>query len=179
LPEGASLTLDIEAIGKPTPQLVWKRDGTPFAPTPEVQIIQVTPTHHRIEIVELFESDSSEFTVEAFNKLGRAVTKTKLVVMPAVKELPPLFETHPPVQLTVPEETTIPLECIVRGEPKPKVRYFHNDVELYPPVVESPTKTRKYEVMMDKPDGRYTLFLNNLRTENDDGEYIIRAENEL
>lgn len=82
LPEGASLTLDIEAIGKPTPQLVWKRDGTPFEPTPEVRIIQVTPTHHRIEIVELFESDSSEFAVEAFNKLGRAVAKTKLVVMP-------------------------------------------------------------------------------------------------
>ncbi|VDN97244.1 unnamed protein product, partial [Rodentolepis nana] len=134
LPEGASLTLDIEAVGKPIPQLVWKRDSTPFSPTPEIQIIQVTPTHHRLEIVELFE---------------------------------------------IPEETTIPLECIVRGEPQPQVRYFHNDVEFYPPVVKTPTFSSKYEVMVDKPAGSYTLFLHNLRTKEDDGEYIIRAENEL
>lgn len=82
LPEGTSLTLDVEAVGKPTPQLVWKRDGTPFAPIPEIQIIQLTSTHHRLEILELFQTDTSEFTVEAFNKLGKAVTKTKLIVLP-------------------------------------------------------------------------------------------------
>lgn len=85
LPEGASLTLDIEAIGKPTPQLVWKRDGIPFESTPEIQVIPMTPTHHRLEVVELFQSDTSELTVEAFNKLGRAVTTTKLVVVPGLK----------------------------------------------------------------------------------------------
>ncbi|EUB61841.1 Muscle M-line assembly protein unc-89 [Echinococcus granulosus] len=106
LPEGTSLTLDVEAVGKPTPQLVWKRDSTPFAPTPEIQITQLTSTHHRLEILELFQTDSSEFSVEAFNKLGKAVTKTKLIVLPAVKEQPPVFLTCPPEQLTAFETAT-------------------------------------------------------------------------
>ncbi len=74
--------MDVEAVGQPAPQLVWRRNGTPFVPTPDVNVVQVTPTHHRLEVAELFQSDTSEFTVEAINTLGRAVTKTNLVVVP-------------------------------------------------------------------------------------------------
>ncbi|KAL5965329.1 Muscle M-line assembly protein unc-89, partial [Taenia solium] len=179
LPEGTSLTLDVEAAGKPTPQLVWKRDGTPFAPTPEIQIIQLTTTRHRLEILELFQTDSSEFTVEAFNKLGKAVTKTKLIVLPGVKEQPPIFTTCPPERLTVPETAEAQIEFVVRGEPKPKVRYFHNDVELIPSRVDSSKTTSKSKIVEENVKEHYILSINDLHEEEDAGEYIIRAENEL
>ncbi|VDM30429.1 unnamed protein product, partial [Hydatigera taeniaeformis] len=178
LPEGMSLTLDVEVVGKPTPQLVWKRDGIPFSPIPEIQITQLTPTHHRLEILELFQTDSSEFTVEAFNKLGKAVTKTKLIVLPGVKEQPPFFTTCPPERLTVPETDGTQIEFVVRGEPKPKVRYFHNDIELFPTRVgDSSTKSKDKRVEENVNDD-YVFFINEVNKE-DAGEYIIRAENEL
>ncbi|VDK35248.1 unnamed protein product [Dibothriocephalus latus] len=108
-PEGTSLSLIVEATGVPPPKLNWFRNGAPFVSSPDMQITEITPTQHRLEVNELFLTDSSEILVEAVNPFGRAVTKATLVVTPDERKKlePPVFVQSPPPQFTAPETSTV------------------------------------------------------------------------
>nr|VZI28868.1 unnamed protein product [Spirometra erinaceieuropaei] len=155
----------------------------PFNDPPQVfvpKITEITPAQHRLEVNELFLTDSSELLVEAVNPFGRAVTKATLVVTPDERKRtePPVFVKSPPPQFNAPETSTVRIECAVKGLPKPKLRWFHNNVEITPTQVPSPRQTSKYEVVVDQPDDRHTVYVHNVNP-SDAGEYIVRAENEL
>ncbi|KAL7058038.1 hypothetical protein AAHC03_016379 [Spirometra sp. Aus1] len=179
-PEGSSLSLTVEATGVPLPKLNWFRNGAPLVSSPDMQITEITPAQHRLEVNELFLTDSSELLVEAVNPFGRAVTKATLVVTPDERKRtePPVFVKSPPPQFNAPETSTVRIECAVKGLPKPKLRWFHNNVEITPTQVPSPRQTSKYELVVEQPDDRHTVYVHNVNP-SDAGEYIVRAENEL
>ncbi|VDN43041.1 unnamed protein product, partial [Dibothriocephalus latus] len=70
------------------------------------------------------------------------------------------------------------LDCAVKGQPKPEIRWFHKDVEIIPKQVPSPQQTSKYELVVEQPEDRHIVYIHNLNP-SDAGEYIVRAENEL
>ncbi|VDL94280.1 unnamed protein product, partial [Schistocephalus solidus] len=144
------------------------------------QIVELTPTQHRLEVPELFLTDSCEFLVEAVNPFGRAVTKATLIVTADERKKvePPVFVQSPPPQFNAPETATVRIDCAVQGHPKPKVRWFHNDLEITPTRVPSPQQMSKYELVVEQADNRHTVYIHNLNP-SDAGEYIVRAENEV
>uniref|UniRef100_A0A0A9VUL5 Muscle M-line assembly protein unc-89 n=1 Tax=Lygus hesperus TaxID=30085 RepID=A0A0A9VUL5_LYGHE len=80
--EGDTLTLKVEIIGTPEPQIKWYKDGNELT---ESAHIKISRDKQRVETYELTvnlikEEDGGEYEVRAVNEMGTAVTKSTVIV---------------------------------------------------------------------------------------------------
>ncbi|XP_017460821.1 PREDICTED: protein turtle-like, partial [Rhagoletis zephyria] len=117
---GESIALPCEAVGTPTPQIVWFKDKRPLQSNANVHILA---NELRISSIQL--NDIGEYRCTARNREGSMSTTTKIIIAgPAVITLPPR-------NLTKLEGDRVEFVCEAKALPSNVThRWFHNGVEI-------------------------------------------------
>lgn len=169
--KGHPARFDVQVSGTPLPTLTWFRDGVEIKPD----------DHFTMEFTEdegvgsliIFETnpeDDAEYTCQATNIAGEAVSRADIFLQPKPRKLGEVGEaprfTEDLVPLSVTEGDSVNLTCRVTGEPQPRVTWFRNDRP-----VDSGEK-----VSIDFDDGVCTLLIREV-TVIDTAMYTCRASN--
>uniref|UniRef100_A0A2R5LG77 Putative cell adhesion molecule n=1 Tax=Ornithodoros turicata TaxID=34597 RepID=A0A2R5LG77_9ACAR len=116
---GSNVTLECAANGNPTPSIVWHKEGG-HLPKRRCSLML-----GNLEIVGVHPKDGGLYLCRASNYLGPIVGKTELVVLEPPHIVSPL-ESH-----VVNHGREITLDCIVRGNPSPSVKWIHNGRKVH------------------------------------------------
>lgn len=76
--EGVDFTCILK--GKPTPKVQWYHNDKPIEETKGISIIQDTEGICNLAIAEVFPEDAGEYTCQALNPVGEALSTTTLIV---------------------------------------------------------------------------------------------------
>ena len=76
--QGASLILDCQASGSPTPSIMWFKDGAPLTENDRVTVSDT------VSIVGAFSSDAGTYMCLAQNSIGNSTASTVLSVIGTV-----------------------------------------------------------------------------------------------
>uniref|UniRef100_T1J5H7 Ig-like domain-containing protein n=1 Tax=Strigamia maritima TaxID=126957 RepID=T1J5H7_STRMM len=183
--EGQAVKFTTQVSGTPTPAVQWFREGILIPHSQDFQMLQSGNTCS-LTITSTYPEDTGRFCCRATNPSGQAeataflrVERTQKPVLtskPEPVEKPTLQDVRPQPQRpifeqnvtdkTVKEGEKVTMDCVVTGQPKPKVKWFFNSRELKP----SPDFDMKYD------DNKATLTIREIFIE-DAGEYICRATN--
>lgn len=74
--EGESAILVTQITGKPTPKVVWSKDGTPDTSLPA----KVQGETYSLTLIKPSPGDAGRYSVTATNKHGTATTACQLIV---------------------------------------------------------------------------------------------------
>lgn len=77
--EGKEFSFECRLIGRPTPEIVWYKDGISILNNPDYRTTHVDGVC-ALKIDETFAEDSAKYTCRAFNILGSAETSAALAV---------------------------------------------------------------------------------------------------
>ncbi|KAJ6223357.1 hypothetical protein RDWZM_001902, partial [Blomia tropicalis] len=153
---GESITLPCEAIGTPTPQIVWFKDNRPLQSSANVHI---TSNELRIGSIQL--NDIGEYRCTSRNREGSISTTTKIIIAgPAVITLPPR-------NLTKLEGDRVEFVCEAKALPSNVThRWLHNGIELSNLLWMENRATIKHGTLIINPSvaedsGRYTCEVSN------------------
>ncbi|KAL3314822.1 hypothetical protein Ciccas_006549 [Cichlidogyrus casuarinus] len=102
--------------------------------------------------------------------------KLKPVPRKQVESIPPSFSEKFATNLMIQLDGNFVINCTAQGSPNPTITWFKNGIQIYPRVVNQPTQSEKYELVVD--NNRYQLFVNGVDS-FDAGQLLARAENEL
>ncbi|KAA8592798.1 hypothetical protein FQN60_018253 [Etheostoma spectabile] len=108
---GTEVVLPCEAQGSPSPLVIWSRNGHP-----------IPPVTHGITDVRLI--DSKLYTCTAENPAGNVSLSYNLHIQakPRIQPAPSLLKA------LIGQRVTLP--CVVQGEPRPEVSWFHNGLPV-------------------------------------------------
>uniref|UniRef100_M3ZDA5 Cell adhesion molecule-related/down-regulated by oncogenes n=1 Tax=Xiphophorus maculatus TaxID=8083 RepID=M3ZDA5_XIPMA len=113
---GTEVVLPCEAQGSPSPLVKWSRNGHPIPP---VTAFTVLPSGSlRITDVRLI--DSKLYTCTAENPAGNVSLSYNLHIQakPRIQPAPSILKAM--------LGQTVALPCVVQGEPRPEISWFHN-----------------------------------------------------
>ncbi|KAK0423255.1 hypothetical protein QR680_008049 [Steinernema hermaphroditum] len=136
--QGEEATLQCTVVGKPEPEVVWKKDGVPVNVDQSHVISKKDQEgHHSLVIKNVASEDVGTYSCEAVNKAGKAETAASLKFPKYGFEraeegvVEPFFvESLKPAQVT--EGDTVILECRVNKESSPEVHWFRDSQEIVP-----------------------------------------------
>ncbi|XP_029295180.1 LOW QUALITY PROTEIN: hemicentin-1 [Cottoperca gobio] len=118
---GAEVVLPCEPQGSPSPLVTWSRNGKPIPPV--TAGFTVLPSGSlRITDVRLI--DSKLYTCTAENPAGNVSLSYNLHIQakPRIQPAPSLLKA------LIGQRVTLP--CVVQGEPRPEVSWFHNGLPV-------------------------------------------------
>ena len=159
---GKKVILDCEATGKPMPKSRWLKNGREVLEQPG-RVIKEEGKNGKFTLIieELWEIDEGEYTCQAHNSFGYALTTGRVKV-----GAPPKIE-HIPSDLHLSEGDNTKIKIKWSGDLPFEVELFRNDVKL----VESGS------LKMTVFDDFLIIFMREI-TKESGGKYTIKVSNE-
>lgn len=156
-------------ISGPEPQVKWLKNGIPMVFGPKIRNIG-KENLAVVEFLNVTMDDNAEYTCVAKNFASEVTSTARLTVYATSTgdSSPPTF-TRAIKDSYYLQEDELVLECRVRGEPKPKITWIKDGIEL-----KSGEKYRQH----DQSDGYCKLIINE-PTSADSGAYTCQAENSI
>ncbi|XP_072408027.1 leucine-rich repeats and immunoglobulin-like domains protein 3 isoform X1 [Chiloscyllium punctatum] len=121
---GAMARLECAAIGHPTPQIAWQKDGGTDFPAARERRMHVMPEDDVFFIVDVKIEDIGIYSCTAQNSAGAISTNATLTVLETPSFVRPL------VDKTVAKGETAVLQCIAAGSPPPRLNWTKDDSPL-------------------------------------------------
>ncbi|XP_055367591.1 hemicentin-1 [Betta splendens] len=118
---GTEVVLPCEAQGSPSPLVTWSRNGRPIPPV--IAGFTVLPSGS-LKITDVRLIDSKLYTCTAENPAGNVSLSYNLHIQakPRIQPAPSLLKAL--------SGQTVTLPCVVQGEPRPEVSWFHNGLPV-------------------------------------------------
>uniref|UniRef100_A0AAY4EIB5 Ig-like domain-containing protein n=1 Tax=Denticeps clupeoides TaxID=299321 RepID=A0AAY4EIB5_9TELE len=121
---GATARLECAAVGHPSPQIAWQKDGGTDFPAARERRMHVMPEDNVIFIVDAKTEDIGVYSCTAQNTAGAISANATLTVLETPSFLRPLTDR------TVAKGETAVLQCIAGGSPPPKLNWTKDDNPL-------------------------------------------------
>jgi Immunoglobulin I-set domain len=157
-----------EVDGNPFPDIKWFFNETELSNS---ERYEMTAEKHNVSLIikHVKPTDIGIYTCQAINPGGVATSRTNVIVQePEETGIAPSFIT--PLKITVPEDKDKAMvTCQVHGVPKPKVKWYKEDVEIVP--------NENTQTLYDEETGKVVLEVYNPDT-NVPVNYTIMAEND-
>ncbi|GFS46965.1 hemicentin-1 [Trichonephila inaurata madagascariensis] len=153
IPRGEKRSLPCIVLdGNPKPKVMWLRNGNPIQPGYGIEI-----QDGKLEILKVEEFHEANYTCVASNIGGNITEETYINVLyePEISTSENDFEAI--------EGSPVILPCNVKGDPKPAIIWFKNNIELI--------SDKHFSI---GSDGNLTI---KKVIENDEGEYVCSATN--
>ncbi|XP_074660014.1 twitchin-like [Tubulanus polymorphus] len=115
LVDGDQLKLECRISANPPAEVVWVQNGREVKPSEDFKM-ENEGDLYRLTISEVFPEDTGEYSCEAFNSVGEAISLcTVRVDVPDEKGSGPSFETFP-ASVTVEEGSPAKFSCSIKSE---------------------------------------------------------------
>ncbi|XP_058841722.1 leucine-rich repeats and immunoglobulin-like domains protein 3 isoform X2 [Acipenser ruthenus] len=121
---GAMARLECAAVGHPTPQIAWQKDGGTDFPAARERRMHVMPEDDVFFIVDVKTEDIGVYSCTAQNSAGTISANATLTVLETPSFMRPLIDR------TVAKGETAVLQCIAGGSPHPKLNWTKDDSPL-------------------------------------------------
>ncbi|XP_068132710.1 leucine-rich repeats and immunoglobulin-like domains protein 3 [Hyperolius riggenbachi] len=121
---GSTARLECAAVGYPTPQIAWQKNGGTDFPAARERRMHVMPEDDVFFIVNAKVGDTGVYSCTAQNIAGSISANATLTVLETPSFLRPL------VDRTVSKGETTVLQCIAGGNPTPRVNWTKDDSPL-------------------------------------------------
>ncbi|KAK5612879.1 Leucine-rich repeats and immunoglobulin-like domains protein 3 [Crenichthys baileyi] len=121
---GAMARLECAAIGHPSPQIAWQKDGGTDFPAARERRMHVMPEDDVFFIVGVKMDDIGVYSCTAQNTAGAISANATLTVLETPHFLRPLIDR------TVAKGETAVLQCIAGGSPPPRLNWTKDDSPL-------------------------------------------------
>uniref|UniRef100_A0A669E0Q2 Leucine-rich repeats and immunoglobulin-like domains 3 n=1 Tax=Oreochromis niloticus TaxID=8128 RepID=A0A669E0Q2_ORENI len=121
---GATARLECAAVGHPSPQIAWQKDGGTDFPAARERRMHVMPEDDVFFIVDVKTEDIGVYSCTAQNTAGAISANATLTVLETPSFLRPLMDR------TVAKGETAVLQCIAGGSPPPKLNWTKDDSPL-------------------------------------------------
>ncbi|KAK1166835.1 leucine-rich repeats and immunoglobulin-like domains protein 3 [Acipenser oxyrinchus oxyrinchus] len=121
---GAMARLECAAVGHPTPQIAWQKDGGTDFPAARERRMHVMPEDDVFFIVDVKTEDIGVYSCTAQNSAGTISANATLTVLETPSFMRPLIDR------TVAKGETVVLQCIAGGSPPPKLNWTKDDSPL-------------------------------------------------
>ncbi|XP_076760869.1 leucine-rich repeats and immunoglobulin-like domains protein 3 isoform X2 [Xylocopa sonorina] len=117
---GSTARLECSAEGQPSPQIAWQKDGGNDFPAARERRMHMMPTDDVLFIVDVKTADSGVYSCTAQNLAGLIVANATLTIL----ETPSFVKPMENKEVTV--GSSIVLECMASGTPRPKLSWRKN-----------------------------------------------------
>ncbi|XP_029019254.1 leucine-rich repeats and immunoglobulin-like domains protein 3 [Betta splendens] len=121
---GATARLECAAVGHPSPQIAWQKDGGTDFPAARERRMHVMPEDDVFFIADVKIEDIGVYSCTAQNTAGAISANATLTVLETPSFLRPL------VDRTVTKGETAVLQCIAGGSPPPRLNWTKDDGPL-------------------------------------------------
>ncbi|CAF1586223.1 unnamed protein product, partial [Adineta steineri] len=158
--ETSTITLTIEkSQNTTTKDVVLLKNGEELKPSDHVKITSISPTTTEVQIVKVKPEDEGDYTVEV---KGVEQPLVRLIVhpKPVVRQEMQLPKTQ------FNEKETLTIVCQFDATPEEPFILLHNDK----PIVADSRVTTTVE------NNKYTIVVNDLRPEEDEGVYTLKSD---
>ncbi|XP_067120871.1 titin [Centruroides vittatus] len=162
---GTKVTFECRAEGNPEPKLMWYYKNSPIQSSKDFRITHKKDGTSTLEIKKALPGDAGVYKCKATNRIGSAVTESTLTVRETGE--PPKFTVLLKPTTTC-EGKTITLSCVVKGNPKPEITWYHNKEKLQP--------SRDFQITHKPESGLVTLTIPEVFPD-DDGIFHCKAVN--
>ncbi|CAH8597851.1 unnamed protein product [Schistosoma turkestanicum] len=125
IPLGSNLALFCVATGNPLPKITWTKDGKPL--NNDVMKLSISDDHVHLRLNDIEENDNGRYACHVNSEYGQ-VTKTFDIKIIYGPRLDPDGQLQYSVERTVGASAL--LECLVSGNPRPKIEWFKDGVPL-------------------------------------------------
>lgn len=178
--EGKPVRLDCVIVAQPEPEVIWYHNSRPVKESVDVQLV-FQGDRCSLVIPEAYLEDGGDYRVVAINSAGEASSSCTLSITPLNElepatrsqnerilpsEMPPKFERLLS-DILADEGEVIEFECSLSGDPKPLIKWYLNNKEIFE------SDRIKF---IQKDDGTVKLIIQNV-TNMDKGVYTVKASN--
>lgn len=178
--EGKPVRLDCVIVAQPEPEVIWYHDNRPVKESVDVQLV-FQGDRCSLIIQEAYLEDGGSYRVVAINSAGEASSSCTLSITPLNEsepatrsqndrilpsEMPPKFERLLS-DILADEGEVIEFECSLSGDPKPLIKWYLNNKEIF--------ESDRIKFIQND-DGTVKLIINNV-TNSDKGVYTVKASN--
>ncbi|XP_063303030.1 leucine-rich repeats and immunoglobulin-like domains protein 3 [Pelobates fuscus] len=156
---GSTARLECDAIGHPSPEIAWQKNGGTDFPAARERRMHVMPDDDVFFMVNVKMEDSGIYSCTAQNSAGSISTNITLTVLETPSFMRPL------VDQTVSKGGNAVLQCIANGSPAPKVTWIKDDKPLVVTERHFFAAGDKILVIVDtdfEDAGKYTCELSNV-----------------
>lgn len=178
--EGKPVRLDCVIVAQPEPEVIWYHNNRPVKESVDVQLV-FQGDRCSLIIQEAYLEDGGDYRVVAINSAGEASSSCTLSITPLNElepatrsqndrilpsEMPPKFERLLS-DILADEGEVIEFECSLSGDPKPLIKWYLNNKEIF--------ESDRIKFIQND-DGTVKLIIDNV-TNLDKGVYTVKASN--